>query len=365
MAVKGWHETILGEFVTLQRGHDLPDSERKPGNIPVIGSSGITGYHDAAIAKGPGVTIGRSGASFGMVIYSSVDFWPHNACLYVIDFHGNDERFAYYFLKSMNFSSFNSGSAQPSLNRNYIHPIMVRVPPLPEQLAIASILGALDDKIELNHRMNATLEAMARAMFRQWFIENEEAGSWEVARLGDIVTLINERVDATNEKDNEKYIALDDMPSKSIDLSEYRLGTEVNSSIIRFKKGDILFGSMRPYFHKVGLAPYDGITRTTTFVLRPKRDELRAFGLYWFFSNEVIEFSTTASLGTTIPYIRWDTLEKYEIALPSIQHIKEFNDFFQPLWLKIVTNGKESRMLLRLRDSLLPKLIRGEIRVKV
>ena len=167
MAINGWHETTLGDFVTLQRGHDLPDSNRRPGNIPVIGSAGITGYHDTALAKGPGVTVGRSGASFGVVTYSPVDYWPHNACLYTIDFHGNDERFAFYFLKSLDFSSFNSGSAQPSLNRNFIHPLKIEVPEPPEQRAIAGILGALDDKIEVNRRMNATLESMARAMFQK------------------------------------------------------------------------------------------------------------------------------------------------------------------------------------------------------
>ncbi len=115
----GWRTVPLGDFVTLQRGHDLPDSERKPGHVPVLGSFGVTGYHDTARAKGPGVTVGRSGASFGVVSYSSVDYWPLNTALYVTDFHGNDERFAYYLLRAFDFSSFNPGSAQPSLNRNY------------------------------------------------------------------------------------------------------------------------------------------------------------------------------------------------------------------------------------------------------
>ena len=110
----------LGDFVTLQRGHDLPEQDRLPGNVPILGSFGVTGWHDKAKAKGPGVTVGRSGASFGVVNYSAVDFWPLNTALYVIDFHGNDERFAYYLLKNLDFSGHNSGSAQPSLNRNFI-----------------------------------------------------------------------------------------------------------------------------------------------------------------------------------------------------------------------------------------------------
>ena len=100
-----------------------------------------------------------------------MDYWPLNTALYVTDFHGNNQRFAYYFLKQFDFRSYNSGSAQPSLNRNFIHPIPIDVPPPTEQRAIAHILGALDDKIELNRHMNETLEAMARALFKSWFVD--------------------------------------------------------------------------------------------------------------------------------------------------------------------------------------------------
>lgn len=160
MACDGWARMPLGEFVTLQRGHDLPSEQRRPGNVPILGSFGITGWHDETKARGPGVTVGRSGASFGVASYSLVDYWPLNTALYVIDFHGNDERFAYYFLKLFDFQGYNSGSAQPSLNRNLIHPVLIDVPPLSEQRAIAHILGTLEDKIDLNRRMNETLEAI-------------------------------------------------------------------------------------------------------------------------------------------------------------------------------------------------------------
>src|SRR5438128_782479 len=114
-----WQLVPLGAFVSLQRGHDLPEPIRRPGFIPVLGSFGVTGSHDQAKVQGPGVTIGRSGASFGVVTYTPVDYWPLNTVLYVTSFHGNDPRFAYYLLKSIDFTRFNSGSAQPSLNRNY------------------------------------------------------------------------------------------------------------------------------------------------------------------------------------------------------------------------------------------------------
>jgi len=171
--LNGWRNCTLGEFVTLQRGHDLPEPERRPGRVPILGSFGVTGFHDKPKAPGPGVTVGRSGASYGVVTYSESPYWPLNTALYVIDFHGNDERFTYYLLKSLDFSAFNTGSAQPSLNRNHIHPMIVCVPGLAEQRAIVAVLGAVDDKIEQNRRTAQSLERLARAIFRAWFVDFE------------------------------------------------------------------------------------------------------------------------------------------------------------------------------------------------
>jgi type I restriction enzyme S subunit len=273
--------------------------------------------------------------------------------------------------------------------------IRVPCPPLAEQKAIAAVLGALDDKIELNRRMNATLEAMARALFQSWFVDfdpvrakldgrqpigldpataalfpcsfqestlGEIPHGWRLGTLGELVQLRTDRVDATPAKDSIRYIALEDMPSKSIDLSNFQLGSAVNSSITAFRKGDVLFGSMRPYFHKVGLAFFDGITRTTTFVLRPRKDCFRHFALLHFFSGDVVAHSTTASVGTTIPYVRWDSMESYRIPIPPDSLLEAFEKTVSPLVERIAAQGEESRTLATLRDTLLPKLLSGEIR---
>ncbi len=123
-----WRKDTPGDFVALQRGHDLTDSERQPGLVPVMGSAGQNGFHNTALAPGPGVVIGRSGASFGKVHYCPGDYWPHSRALYVTDFKSNDPRFAFYLLGAIDFSRYNSGSAQPSLNRNYIYPIPISFP---------------------------------------------------------------------------------------------------------------------------------------------------------------------------------------------------------------------------------------------
>ena len=169
-----WLDLPLGEILTLQRGHDLPSQSRLPGDIPVMGSSGITGFHNVAKSTGPGVTVGRSGNSMGEISYSATDFWPLNTALYVTDFKGNDPKFVYYLLTTVNFDQFNSGSAQKSLNRNAVYPFEVRIPTsVKEQRRISAVLSALEDKVATNHQINQTLEQMAQAIFKSWFVDFE------------------------------------------------------------------------------------------------------------------------------------------------------------------------------------------------
>ena len=165
-----WRELTLGEVLELKRGYDLPRRQRSAGSVPLVSSSGISDYHAEAKVKGPGVITGRYG-TLGKVYFVTEDFWPLNTTLYVRDFKGNDPRFIAYFLRSLDFSACSDKAAVPGLNRNHLHEAAVRVPPLTEQRAIAHILGTLDDKIELNRRMNQTLEEMARALFKSWFVD--------------------------------------------------------------------------------------------------------------------------------------------------------------------------------------------------
>ena len=143
-----WDVTTLGQIISLRRGHDLTERQRRPGSIPVFGSAGHNGFHDRALVDGPGIVLGRSGASYGQAHFCAESYWPHNTCLYATDFHGNDPKFLYYYLKRHDFSSHNSGGAQQSLNRNFISPVPVALPPLSEQQVIAEALGDADALIE-------------------------------------------------------------------------------------------------------------------------------------------------------------------------------------------------------------------------
>ena len=160
----------LNEFVTLQRGFDLPKGDRIEGSIPVVASTGVGGHHNEAKVTAPGVVIGRSG-SIGGGQYIQDDFWPLNTTLWVKDFKGHHPRFVYYLFKSIDFSTFNVGSGVPTLNRNHLSSLMVRNIGVDNEKEIAKFLGDLDDKIDLNKKTNQTLEQMAQALFKSWFVD--------------------------------------------------------------------------------------------------------------------------------------------------------------------------------------------------
>lgn len=155
-----WRRTTLGEVLNFQRGFDITRATQREGTIPVVSSGGISSYHDASSAKGPGVVIGRKG-TLGKTFYLPGDYWPHDTTLWVQDFKGSHPRFVYYFMSQLDVSWLDAGSANPTLNRNHLHPLSVAWPPVAEQRAIAEVLGALDDKIAANTQLVITSEELA------------------------------------------------------------------------------------------------------------------------------------------------------------------------------------------------------------
>jgi type I restriction enzyme S subunit len=369
-----WRSCTLGEVVRFQRGHDLPDQERKPGGVPVIGSAGQNGWHNEARSKGPGVSIGRSGASIGKVTYTALDYWPHNACLYVKDFLGNDPRFVYYFLKTKDFTSLNSGAAQPSLNRNFIHPLLVRVPDVTEQIAIASILSAHDDLIENNRRRIALLEEAARLLHREWFVHLRFPGSehieitdglpngWRRRTLSDVAFVVKETVRPSSFLEDDIHIGLEHIPRRSFTLADWEAAADLASGKTRFQSGDILFCKIRPYFHKVGFAIRSGLASSDAIVLRVK-DELDWPLVVCATSSDhfVAVASKTVREGSKMPRADWNVLKKYAIPKASQGVIQAFNDIVRPIAEQCKSLALQNRSLAEARDLLLPRLMNGEI----
>ncbi len=156
-------------FSDSKRGHDLPSDLRVEGPIPVVSSSGITGYHNEAKAKAPGVVTGRYG-TIGEVFFLDQDYWPLNTALYVVDFKGNNPRFTAYFLRSILSNYQSEKAAVPGVDRNVLHQLKVKVPDPTTQDAIVELLSSYDDLTENNRRRIALLEESARLLYQEWFV---------------------------------------------------------------------------------------------------------------------------------------------------------------------------------------------------
>ena len=382
----GWRTTTLGDFTTLQRGIDLPDPQRRRGDVPVLGSFGITGWHDEPRVPGPGVTVGRSGASYGVVSFSAVDFWPLNTALYVKDFHGNDPRFAYYFLLTFPFQKFNSGSAQPSLNRNFVHPTPVSVPPPDEQRRIAAVLGALDDKIELNRKMNRTLEAMAQAIFKSWFIDfdghdpaamvDSELGpiprGWRIRRAEDVADIGIGKTPPRKEAEwfstnlaDVPWVSIRDMGACGVyvaETAEYLTKAAVDRHRVRRIPDNTVVVSFKLTVGRVAIADGEMCSNEAIAHFRlPEGSPLAAEFLYCCLKAFRYEdLGSTSSIATAV---NSKSIQSMKLLIPDGEAVLRFQHAAMPLFRRIKVLSHQNRTLAALRDALLPKLISGEIRV--
>ena len=312
---------------------------------------------------------------------------------------GLDTRFLKYVIGCRDFSDYvlsvQTGTAVPHISARQIEDYEFDLPPLDEQTAIASILGTLDDKIDLNRRMNATLEAMARALFRSWFVDfdpvqakmagrdtglpkdiadlfpdrmvNSTMGripkAWTVGTLGDIAGSPRIAIDPASVATDTPYIGLEHMPRRSVALTHWGRAGSVSSNKTAYENGDILFGKLRPYFHKVGIAPVNGVCSTDIVVLRARMPRWSAFVLTCVSSAGFVAHASQTSTGTKMPRTSWQTMSRYELCQPTDATATAFQRVVSPMLARIVANVYESHTLGRLRDTLLPKLVSGETRV--
>jgi type I restriction enzyme S subunit len=263
-----------------------------------------------------------------------------------------------------------------SLNQDIIGRICVKLPDTLMQARIASILSAYDDLIENNRRRIQLLEQAARLLYREWFVRLRFPGhehvkikdgvpeGWENKRLGDLCIEIRESVKPNAFESNTPYIGLEHIPRRSISLDEWGLADQVTSSKHRFLEGDILFGKIRPYFHKVGVAFVDGIASSDAIVIRPNRPILHGIVLMTVSSDAFVALTAqNMREGSKMPRADWKQMQAYSVQLPPHELLSIFEkligSIIDQLKTIILTNNK-----LRIaRDLLLPRLINGEIEV--
>jgi putative type I site-specific deoxyribonuclease len=340
----------LSDAITLQRGFDLPTSQRRQGKYPVVASTGTTTTHDKFKVKGPGVVIGRSG-SIGGGQYVESDFWPLNTTLWVKDFKGNDEKFIYYTLKSLDFSSFNVGAAVPTLNRNHLSALKVRIPDVDKQKKIANILGSLDEKIELNRRMNKTLEQLGQALFRHYFVDKARQSNGNIQTIPLGKKLHPKRGRSLQARD----MICGDTPVISGGLKPAGFHNEANTTapVITISASGANAGFVSVWGEPVWSADSSYIDSTITKYV---------YTYYLFLKNKQKEIYDMQT-GSGQPHIYPKHIELLEIADLSECEFNDFEQRVRPLFDMIHENKKEIDYLSNIRDLLLPKLISGKIKI--
>jgi type I restriction enzyme S subunit len=319
----------------------------------------------------------------------------------VVPRQGIDKTYLFYLLKFLRptfiRTARDKATSMGHVKVSDLKRLIAFVPSLPEQEYVANTLSPLDSKIELNRRMNETLQATARAMFKSWFVDFDpvlakaagrqplgmDAGTaalfpnsfedspaadipkgWKVTNLGLVAENPRRITSPSDVSPSTPYIGLEHMPRKNIALATCGRSEEVTSGKCTFLEGEILFGKLRPYFHKVGVAPVDGVCSTDILVLKAKSPEWYGLVLGHLSSKELVDYADAVSTGTKMPRTNWQDMARYEICLPDRRVAERFSSFAENCVKKISQNIHQSRTLASIRDALLPKLVSGEIRVK-
>lgn len=365
-------EMALGDVVTFHRGYDLPLTEIKKGIYPVVFSNGRKEYHNEFKVKAPGVFTGRSG-SLGGMFYVDEDYWPHNTTLYVSDFHNNNPRYCYYFLSSFDFSKYNVGTGVPTLNRNHIHGIPVKISSLPIQNKIADILSAYDAKIENNNKIIKNLELMAQIIFNEWFVKFRFPGhektkfvdskigeipeGWEIKSLDNVADFLNgvasQKFPARDKNDSIPVIKIREMNS-GVDKNSDRATKNIDTKYI-VKNGDVLFswsGSLELMLWSDG----DGLLNQHIF--KVTSGQYPSWLIYQWIKIHLQNFRAVASgKATTMGHIQREHLTQSLVLAPNKDILKKADSLLSKLFNKELTLRLENKLLKESRDKLLAKLI--------
>lgn len=381
-----WRACKLGDVITLKRGYDLPQSQRQEGPYPICSSSGVTGSHAHAKAKGPGVVTGRYG-TLGEVFYIEDDFWPLNTSLYVQDFKGNDPLFVAYFMRSLNIGAQNAAGAVPGVNRNHLHVMEVRVPRPTTQRRIAAVLSRYDNLIDNNLRRIKILERMARALYREWFVEfrfpNHQTHQivdsalgliptgWEILPIDDLCARV------TDGSHHSPKSVREGVPmASSKDMHDWGLTLETCRLISSKDYDQLVKNGCRPAVNDV-LITKDGANYLKhIFVVREDRELVLLSSVAILTPNSRINPHLLAAIlkspenkdrlknfvtGAAIPRVILKDFKQFRIFLPTQDVQRAWALIAEPLTQACWTLIEQNQNLRRTRDLLLPRLMSGQI----
>lgn len=345
--------------MTLQRGVDITKSSMKPGPVPVVSSGGISGYHSESVGKGPGVVIGRKG-TLGKTYFLDCDYWPHDTTLWVRDFKGNYPRFVYYFLLGQDFTYLDVGSANPTLNRNHVHPIRVWWPPLDVQRRIAAVLGALDDLIESNERVALASGLLAQKTWDFAFADQEHN-----TRVADVGTVV---LGGTPSRKESGYWG-GSIPwlnsgkandFRVIEPSEFITEAGLKASSTKYMpKGTTLIaitGATLGQVSRTEMAACGNQSLVGLYADPPAAND------YLFCAVvDGIDRLTRNATGGAQQHINKGDVEDFLIARPSLSEIEHWHGIAAPLLEASGSLLVEARLLRQTRDELLPLLMTGRV----
>ncbi|WP_410630731.1 restriction endonuclease subunit S [Amycolatopsis sp. cmx-4-83] len=354
-----WTTTTIGSVITLQRGFDITREQQRPGKVPVISSGGISSFHDTPATQGPGVVIGRKG-TLGKVFYTDENYWPHDTTLWVKDFKGNSPRFVYYFLSQLNTLKLNVGSANPTLNRNHVHPIQIEWPSVSEQHAIVRVLDALDNKININARIAAKGNELSTSLP----IRNSN----HFTTLSRLVTHSRMQIDPASLEgrlvDHYSLPAFD-----TSQMPETCASTKIKSSKFLIQGEALLVSKLNPRIPRIWQAfPRNdrvALASTEFLVLTSAGEatiaEIWAVCSQPHFTAELSEKVT----GTSNSHQRVNPKEVLAAKVLDPRSLPDSaRNQIKILTERVQSARLESVLLAEIRDTLLPKLVSGELRVK-
>lgn len=373
-AMHGWAEMPLGDVVNLKRGYDLPTHARKSGPYPVVSSSGRTGAHDMAKVEPPGVVTGRYG-TIGEVHFVDEPFWPLNTTLYVQDFKGNDPRFVAYLLEALDLAGLVASAAVPGINRNHLHPLIVRIPDVDLQRQLAGTMAAFDDLIENNRQRMALLDEMARLTYREWFVHFRFPGHEEVELVESSLGSIPENWDSETLVDAARLVM--GQSPRSEFYNDQRVGFPFHQGVTNFgarypehkkwctqekrvaEQGDVLL-SVRAPVGRINVAPDRLVIGRGLAAVRSKRD---AQVFLFETLREVFAEEDSMGGGTIFKAVTRKDLERIGLVRPPEAVVAAFESTVGPMFNLVANLEQQNRALIDARDLLLPRLISGDLDV--